>query len=111
MDKIKVEEYIAIHRHFFADEDIPQLRLYLESLDELSWKMVISSSLQDPNTVMVVSIFAGPVGIDRFMIGDIALGVIKTLTCGGLGIWAVIDCFLIYKLTQKYNLKKIISVI
>lgn len=109
MDKAKVEEYIVIHKHFFADEDILYLKKYLESIDDIKWKYIISLSLQDPNTVRIVSIFAGPIGIDRFMIDDIVLGVLKTLTCGGFFIWAIIDCFIIYKATQKYNLKKIIK--
>lgn len=109
MDKIKVEEYIVTHRHFFSDEDLLYLRHYLENVDELTWKMILSTSLQDPNTVRVVSIFAGPIGIDRFMVGDILLGVLKTLTCGGLGIWAIVDCFIIYRITQKFNFRKILN--
>ncbi len=109
MDKIKIDEYILTHKHFFAEKDLLYLRLYLESVDESTFEKILSLSLKDPNTVRVVSIFAGPIGVDRFMIGDIALGIIKTLSCGGLGIWAILDCFLIYSSTQKSNLKKIIT--
>ena len=33
----------------------------------------------------------GGLGIDRFMRGQIGLGVVKLLTAGGFGIWAFID--------------------
>lgn len=110
MDKEKVQEYIITHRRFFANEDLFSLRYYLENLDVISWNRVLSLSLQDPDRVRVVSIFAGPIGVDRFMVGDVAGGVIKTLTCGGFGIWAIIDCFIIYRLAQKYNFKKVVNI-
>jgi hypothetical protein len=34
-------------------------------------------------------------GVDRFYLGYIGLGVIKLITCGGCGIWALIDFILI----------------
>lgn len=39
--------------------------------------------------------FLGFLGIDRFYLGYIGLGVIKLLTCGGCGIWQLIDFILI----------------
>lgn len=46
------------------------------------------------NHVLLAGVLAGNLGIDRFMLGHTALGVIKLLTCGGLGIWHVIDLIL-----------------
>jgi TM2 domain-containing membrane protein YozV len=46
-------------------------------------------------------------GIDRFMIGDVGLGIGKLLTCGGLGIWTIIDWFMIQKSTREKNMQKI----
>ncbi|MBO6148377.1 MAG: TM2 domain-containing protein [Lachnospiraceae bacterium] len=33
----------------------------------------------------------GELGVDRFMRGQIGLGVLKLITCGGAGVWALID--------------------
>jgi len=41
--------------------------------------------------LFVVCFFLGGLGIHRFMMGDIAIGVLQLLTLGGLGIWALID--------------------
>jgi hypothetical protein len=47
---------------------------------------------------------AGTLGVDRFVIGDVGLGVGKLLTCGGFGIWAIVDWFLIMGATREKNL-------
>ncbi|MFN3640643.1 MAG: TM2 domain-containing protein, partial [Flavobacterium sp.] len=44
-------------------------------------------------------------GVDRFYIGDTGMGVGKLLTCGGLGIWAIVDWFLIMGATREKNME------
>ncbi|QQS22042.1 TM2 domain-containing protein [Candidatus Saccharibacteria bacterium] len=47
------------------------------------------------STAVLLSLFLGGFGFDRFYLGYTGLGVTKILTFGGLGIWAFIDCILI----------------
>lgn len=46
-------------------------------------------------TTLIISIFLGQFGIDRFYLGHTMLGIIKLLTAGGFGIWWLVDIILI----------------
>lgn len=46
-------------------------------------------------TALLISVFVGGLGIDRFYLGYTGLGIAKLLTCGGIGIWTLIDIVLI----------------
>ncbi len=46
---------------------------------------------------LLVSIFVGKLGVDRFMMGQTGLGLLKLFTFGGFGIWWLIDVIRIAK--------------
>jgi TM2 domain-containing membrane protein YozV len=44
---------------------------------------------------LLLSIFFGGFGVDRFYVGKVGTGVLKLLTIGGFGIWYLVDIILI----------------
>lgn len=42
-------------------------------------------------TVCLLSFFLGYLGVHRFVVGKTGTGVLQMLTCGGCGIWSLID--------------------
>lgn len=107
MDAQKVDMFIMSNSKFFESHQIHFIREKLLSMDDSKWPMISTTQFKDPTTSLIVSILAGSLGIDRFIIGDTGLGIGKLITCGGLGIWAIIDWFLIQGATREKNMMKI----
>ena len=57
--------------------------------------MGVAPKGKDWMVTLLLSIFVGALGIDRFYLGYTGLGILKLLTGGGCGIWWLIDLILI----------------
>lgn len=55
-------------------------------------------------TTWLLSLLLGVLGVDRFYLGKVGTGILKLVTIGGLGIWALIDLILV--LTNKMKDKQ-----
>ena len=110
MEQNKIDMFIASMGQKFPSDKLMLMSSQLEKLDDSRFLVIQSIDHKDPTTLLIISIFVGQWGVDRFMIGQTGLGVGKLLTCGGFGIWTIIDWFTIKDATKEYNYQKFIQV-
>lgn len=111
MDAQKVDMFLMTNGKFFESHQISGIRDRMIQADDSKLIAIQSIQFKDPTISLVISILAGSLGIDRFLIGDTGLGIGKLLTCGGLGIWALVDWFLIMGATREKNIQKLQQVL
>ena len=107
IDKQKVDMYIMSNQKYFPAEKIMFLKQKLYSLDDEKFSMLSTIELKDPTTLLIISLFLGSFGIDRFMLKDTAMGVVKLLTGGCCGILTIIDWFSVQKKTKEMNFNNV----
>lgn len=111
MEQQKIDLFMATNSKYFAAEKLPVIKDKLNRLDEDKYMVLSATEFKDPTMMLIMSILLGSLGVDRFMLGETGLGVAKLLTCGGCGVWTIIDWFTISKKTKDYNFNKLLTVI
>jgi TM2 domain-containing membrane protein YozV len=111
MEAQKVDMFIMSNGKYFESHHLMPIRDRLIEIDDSRWATLQTLQFKEPTTSLIISILAGNLGVDRFMIGDTGMGVGKLLTCGGLGIWAIVDWFLIQGATREKNFAKLAQVL
>ncbi|HEX5668979.1 MAG TPA: TM2 domain-containing protein [Chitinophagaceae bacterium] len=107
MESSKVDMFIMSNSKYFESQTLMPIRERLIQVDDSRWAYLQTMQFKDPTMILIISLLVGYLGIDRFMIGDTGLGIGKLLTCGGFGIWAIVDWFLIMGATREKNLAQL----
>ena len=111
MDAQTVDMFLMANSRYLEDHQMYLIRERLIAMDESKWRMLQFMQFNDPVIILIVSLITGPLAIDRFMIGDTGLGVLKLITCGGLGIWMLVDWVIIMGITRRKNTEKLMMAI
>lgn len=111
MEQQKIDMFIMTNKKYFPEEKMMFLRERLKSADDERFALLSTVEFKDPTTILLVSIFLGTFGIDRFMLGDTGMGILKLLTGGLCGILTIIDWFTISKKVKDTNFNNVISII
>lgn len=111
MTQDKVDTYIMTNQKYLPAEKIVFLKQKLLEIDETKFSLVSAVEMKDPTTLLLVYIFLGTLGIDRFMLGETGMGILKLLTVGLCGVLTIIDWFTIQKKTQDLNFNNLMLVL
>ncbi|MBQ2286961.1 MAG: TM2 domain-containing protein [Acutalibacteraceae bacterium] len=111
MDQNKVDMYIMTNQKYFPAEKIMYIKEKLLAMDESKFSLISTVDLKDPTTLLLVSIFIGGLGIDRFMLGDVGMGILKLLTGGCCGILTIVDWFTISNKTRERNFNSLMTIL
>jgi hypothetical protein len=101
MDAQKVDTFMMTNAKYFPADKVVYIKEKLSSMDDSKLALVSTISFKDPTVVLILSIFFGCLGVDRFMLGQVGLGLLKLFTAGGCGVWAIIDVGLSFQKRQK----------
>lgn len=100
MDTTSAQSFLLTNSKCF---DGSVLNIKLDDMSEAQLRALTSLELKDPTTMLLISIFLGALGIDRFMLGQKGMGILKLLTGGLCGILYITDIIHITELTKKCN--------
>ena len=107
----KIDMFIMTNQKYFPAEKMVYLKDKLRTLDDEKFSLVSTMEFKDPTTLLLISIFVGGLGIDRFMLGDTGMGVLKLLTGGCCGVLTIIDWFTISKKAKETNFNNLMTLI
>ncbi len=103
MTKEKIQMFMMQNQNKFEATKIPFIAEKLEQMEDENFMFLSSAEYKDPNTMLIISLFLGGLGVDRFMLGDVGIGVLKLLTAGCFGVLTIIDWFNIKNKTYEFN--------
>jgi len=92
MDKIT---YVILQKNI--RDSIPESQ-------QQAFELQFASKEKSEAVALALSLFLGMLGIDRMYLGQILIGILKLITCGGFGIWTFIDWFLIMGAARSKNI-------
>ncbi|MFA5542613.1 MAG: TM2 domain-containing protein [Bacilli bacterium] len=111
MDREKVDMYLMANQKYFPAETIGFLRERLLNSEDHKLSLLMSVELKDPTTILLLSLFLGSWGVDRFMLGDTGMGVLKLLTGGLCGVLTIYDWFTCVGKTKKFNYDRFMAIL
>ncbi len=64
-------------------------------MSEVQVNNVVAKSSKSWVATLLLCFFLGGLGVHRFYVGKTGTGVLQLLTCGGFGLWVLIDFIMI----------------
>jgi len=111
IDGNKLDIWLAANHKNLPSEKIPELRERVMQMPGSKSGLLDTVQFKDPFEMLLISIFLGAFGIDRFLLGHIGFGILKLLTGGGCLVFAIMDCFTIQGKTRELNFNSLMQIV
>ena len=111
MDASRLDMFIMTNQKYLPAEKIVFIKEKLKDIDEERFSLVSAVEFKDPTTILLVSLFLGGLGIDRFMLGETGMGILKLLTGGVCGSLTILDWFGVQKKAKELNFNKLMMIL
>lgn len=111
MDANKIDMFFIANGKKLPAEKAVLIREKMAQIDDSRYATISSVELKDPTTMLLVSIFLGELGVDRFIMEETGMGILKLLTAGLCGILWLIDLIGITKKVKEYNYNELMKIL
>jgi len=95
----------------FGATEISQLTSGLSDQQKAAFTSQYDAVKKDPQMIFLLAIFTGGIGLDRFLLDDTKMGIIKLCTGGGCGILFIMDILSAKERTAAFNKAKAEAII
>ena len=111
MDANKIDMFFIANGKKLPPEKAVIIREKMQQVDDSRYATISSVELQDPVMMLLISIFLGELGVDRFMLGEIGMGILKLLTGGLCGILWLVDLIGITNKVKEKNYNELMKIL
>jgi len=107
MEQNKVDMFVGMNVENFKQQDLMLIKQKLEQMDDSKFSFIQGAEYQKPSTILLIAIL---LGMERFWLNDIGLGILKVVTCYGCMIWWLVDILSAKERAKKYNFAKFMQI-
>lgn len=90
MESNKIDLFLAQNGKMFTPMQLVEIRSKLQNIPDEKASIIMGMEFKDPTLLLIISVLIGELGVDRFMLGNVGMGVLKLLTGGLCGILWII---------------------
>lgn len=118
MDFKMIDYYFINNKDRFPAEKIPLIKQKIHEIDVRTGGTMTDADIitvmdavqtKTPTNMLLISIFLGGWGVDRFMMDQVGMGVLKLLTGGVCGVLWLVDVIQISGKVREDNFNKLMA--
>lgn len=107
MDAQQVDLFLTAQGKNFPAAQLGSIRERLLNADDSKLPMIQATEFKSPMVGFLLAFFLGLFGAEYFYTGKAGMAIVKFITCGGAGIWEIINWFKAGDMVREWNINKL----